>query len=80
MGPKVPHLKQGVLNLLKVIDLPQEEQAALVKMGFGDLLQKAGGSQKPVDNIKLELEASDELKASTIQFKFIAFKTSEKIN
>lgn len=44
MGQKVPHLKQGVLNLLKVIDLPQEDQAQLVKMGFGDLLQKAGSN------------------------------------
>jgi len=31
------------MNLLKVIDLPQEDQAMLIKMGFGDLLQKAGG-------------------------------------
>lgn len=25
MGPKVPHIKQGVMNLLKVIDLPAED-------------------------------------------------------
>lgn len=25
MGEKVPHMKQGVLNLLKVVDLPQED-------------------------------------------------------
>ena len=24
MGPKVPHLKHGVMNLLKVIDIPQD--------------------------------------------------------
>lgn len=42
MGPKVPHIKQGVMNLLKVIDLPAEDQATLVKMGFGSLLTKAG--------------------------------------
>ena len=26
MGPKVPHLKSGVMNLLKVVDLPVEDQ------------------------------------------------------
>ena len=26
MGPKVPHLKTGVMNLLKVVDLPMEDQ------------------------------------------------------
>ena len=25
MGPKVPHVKQGVMNLLKVVDLPPED-------------------------------------------------------
>lgn len=25
MGPKVPHLKSGVMNLLKVVDIPQED-------------------------------------------------------
>lgn len=27
VGPKVPHLKSGVLNLLKVVDLPNEDIA-----------------------------------------------------
>ena len=49
-------------------------------MGFGDLLQKAGSGQKAADAIKMELELADELKSNTIQFKFIAFKISEKIN
>lgn len=40
MGPKVPHLKSGVMNLLKVVDIPQEDQAQLIKMGFGDLLKQ----------------------------------------
>jgi hypothetical protein len=80
MGPKVPHLKQGVMNLLKVVDLSNEDQATLVKLGFGDLLTKAGTSNKPVDKINLDLEMSDELKASTIMIKFIAFRASEKVD
>ena len=35
---KVPHFKSGVLNLLKVADLSYEDQANLIKLGFGDLL------------------------------------------
>ena len=50
-------------------------------MGFGDLLNKAGGNNlKASYSIKMELEATDELKSNIVQFKFIAFKTSEKIN
>lgn len=49
-------------------------------MGFGDLLQKAGGANKPSDNVNMELELSDELKSSTIMFKFIAFKPSERLD
>ena len=40
MGPKVPHLKHGVMNLLKVIDIPQDQQIELIKLGYGDLLRK----------------------------------------
>ena len=49
MGNKVPFVKTGVMNLLKVIDLPPEDQATLVKMGFGDILNKAGNSSKTSD-------------------------------
>jgi hypothetical protein len=38
VGKKVPHFKSGVLNLLKVADLGSEDQAKLIKLGFGDLL------------------------------------------
>jgi len=38
VGKKVPHFKTGVLNLLKVADLSSEDQANLIKLGFGDLL------------------------------------------
>jgi hypothetical protein len=75
-GEKVPLLKQGVLNLLKVVDLPQEDQAQLVKMGFGDLFSKAGQSKSQNSLINMQLEAEDDLKSNLITFKFIAFKTS----
>ena len=39
MGLKVPHLKHGVMNLLKVVDLSKEDQHELIKMGYGDLLR-----------------------------------------
>ena len=39
MGLKVPHLKHGVMNLLKVVDLSPEDQIELIKMGYGDILR-----------------------------------------
>ena len=39
MGLKVPHLKHGVMNLLKVVDLAPEDQVELIKMGYGDILR-----------------------------------------
>jgi len=38
-GPKVPHMKNGVMNMLKVVDIPKEELADLAKHGLGDLLK-----------------------------------------
>lgn len=38
-GPKVPHMKKGVMNMLKVVDVPKEELADLAKHGLGDLLR-----------------------------------------
>jgi len=38
-GPKVPHMKNGVMNMLKVVDVPKEELADLAKHGLGDLLR-----------------------------------------
>jgi hypothetical protein len=39
MGLKIPHLKHGVMNLLKVVDLSKEDQIELMKMGYGDILR-----------------------------------------
>jgi hypothetical protein len=36
-GQKIPHLKQGVMNLLRVVDIPEQDRLELFKMGFGDL-------------------------------------------
>ena len=38
-GPKVPRLQGGVMNLLKVIDLPVEDQIQLIKLGYGEVLK-----------------------------------------
>jgi len=42
MGPKVPFLTSGVMNLLKVSDISQQDQAEFMKMGLGDLLKQPG--------------------------------------
>lgn len=79
VGQKVPHLKNGVLNLLKVVDLPMEDRAELMRLGFGDLLMNP--SVKPNQDPKktkydLKFEADDPLKASTISINIVCFKTS----
>lgn len=83
VGSKVPHLKSGVLNLLKVVDLPNEDRAELMKLGFGDILSNP--SLKPNRDLKnaiydLKLEAEDPLKASTISVNIVCFKTSLTAN
>jgi hypothetical protein len=42
MGPSVPHFKSNVVNLLKVVDLSQEDRSRLIELGFGDLLANPG--------------------------------------
>jgi len=80
MGPKVPHLRDGVMNLLKVVDLPTEDQIGLIKMGFGDILQQPGTqtNSQGVEKERLDLrhEYEDDLKAQSICFKFICYKTA----
>ena len=84
MGPKVPHLKSGMLNLLKVVDLPPQDKAELIKMGYGELLKdpmsqaRTDGAQK--DRLNMQLEASDPLRASRITFNFVTFKPSAYAN
>lgn len=84
MGLKIPHLKHGVMNLLKVVDLPKEDQIELIKMGYGDLLQNPTAQMRSQDRsketINLELEANDELSSSQITFKFLVFKPSIHAN
>ena len=84
MGPKVPHLKSGMLNLLKVVDLPPQDKAELIQMGYGELLKdpmsqaRTDGAQK--DRLNMQLEASDPLRASRITFNFVTFKPSAYAN
>ena len=84
MGLKVPHLKHGVMNLLKVVDLSQDDQIELMKMGYGDLLRNPSAQIRSQDRqkdfISFDLEASDELHASQITFKFMVFKPSIHAN
>ena len=84
MGLKVPHLKHGVMNLLKVVDLSPEDQIELIKMGYGDILRNPSVQTRSSDQNKnrydLQLEASDEFRACTVSFKFCTFKTSVHAN
>ena len=76
MGPKVPMLKSNILNLLKIIDVSEQEKMQLVRMGLGDVFSqqiRTVGQVKEALNLKLEQE--DPLKASTIYFQFLVFKT-----
>lgn len=63
MGLKVPHLKSGVMNLLKVVDLSTEDQIELQKMGYGDLLKNPAAQvrsqDRQADTIDLNREAMD---------------------
>ena len=63
MGLKVPHLKSGVMNLLKVVDLSTEDQIELQKMGYGDLLKNPAAQVRSQDRqaetIDLNREALD---------------------
>ena len=88
MGPKVPFMKDGVLNLLRVADLTAEEKHQLVTLGYGDMLHHqspaltAGGVREDgtVDGIDLHLEKVDPKRASTITFSFVSFTTSLHAN
>jgi hypothetical protein len=79
LAPKVPYVGFGKVNLLKTTDLPQTDQVNFIKHGLGDALKhpsaqvKSDGIAK--DRLALEIEQADPLKACTISFKFICFKT-----
>lgn len=75
LGPKVPMPTKGnVINLLKVNDLAPEDYAQYRSLGLGDILD----IQQPQAKPSLEKEYDNELKANLIEFKFLAFKASEK--
>ena len=84
MGLKVPHLKHGVMNLLKVVDLPKEDQIELIRMGYGDLLHNPSAQiqsqDRQKDSLSLEAEAADQLHACQVTFKFVVFKPSLHAN
>lgn len=53
-GPKVQHMKNGVMNLLKVVDVPKEELADLAKHGLGDLLRGQAALKEEAINMETE--------------------------
>lgn len=71
MGPKAAYpTDKGNINLLKVLDIPEEGRARITQMGFGDLLRDAAadgyGSSKTAsirDQLKIDLETNDPLRA-----------------
>ena len=79
LAPKAPYVGIGKINLLKTTDLPLNDQVNFIKHGLGDALKHSSASVKSdgMDKARmgLELENGDPLKASTISFKFICFKT-----
>lgn len=77
-------LTDGILNLLKVIDLPPEERANLVKLGLGEILTRPFNEVKTTgivqERLSLDLERADPLKASKIYFQFLVYKTAMNAN
>ena len=70
----------GQVNLLKTTDLPVSDQINFIKRGLGgDMLQHPSAqltsSSLVKDRMSLDLEAADPLRAQTLTFKFICFKT-----
>jgi hypothetical protein len=79
LAPKVPYVGFHKVNLLKTTDLPQSDQVNFIKNGLGEALKhpsaqiKSDGFSK--EKMGLDIEEADPLKAATITFKFICFKT-----
>jgi hypothetical protein len=78
MGSKVPHFKADVLNLLKVVDMSENDRAELARLGFSELLSgqklKLGGTKDEAYSIEREKE--DKLQASTISVSIVQYETS----
>lgn len=72
------------INLLRVIDIEERDRNQLIEQGFGDLLHHPScqilSSSMAKDYINLDLERNDPLRASQIQFKFLAYKTPLSAN
>jgi len=79
LAPKVPYVGFQKVNLLKTTDLPQSDQVNFIKHGLGEALKHPSAQVKSdgigKDKKALDIENLDSLKASTVTFKFICFKT-----
>jgi hypothetical protein len=63
-------------NVLQARELSRQDKLALLRMGVGKgLLEPETEARLLASEPRLELELHDPLKASTITFKFVAFKT-----
>ena len=52
VGLKVPHLKHGVMNFLKVVDLNPDDKNLLRQMGYGELLGDPTTAARSIENKK----------------------------
>lgn len=79
LAPKAPYVGIGRVNLLKTTDLPVSDHINFIKHGLGDALKNPSANVRSEDirkdRIGMDLEEADSLKASTLTFKFICFKT-----
>ena len=61
VGMKIPHLKNNVMNFLRVVDLAPDDRNLLRQMGYGELLgdptSAARGPESRKEQYNLELEA-----------------------
>ena len=66
--------------MLKVADLTKEDQIEMIKMGYGEILNNPTAyipsEHRRKDQVNMEVEHNDPLRASQITFKFVVLKTS----
>eukprot|EP00347_Sterkiella_histriomuscorum_P000155 403376962 len=78
LAPKAPYVGMGMVNLLKTTDLPIHDQVNFIKNGYGELLQHPTAqilsTSIQQNQLSLQNELADPLKASTVTFKFLCYK------
>jgi|TARA_B110000285_G_C15089766_1_gene598393 hypothetical protein len=78
-GANIPYPGERQINLLKVQDMSQEDQAKLVEKGYGDVLRGPSANiLQDLNHIDLEREKFDQMIKSTVSFQFVGFRTPRK--